>query len=103
MIEVVVSACPSPQMLVSSLPWRVYLLECGDGSIYCGTARDVEARIRAHATPKGSRYVRAHGGVRRLIGSISCADRSAACAFETKAKALPKAKRLALFRSPDPP
>lgn len=93
----------TPQQRLAALPWSVYLLECGDGSIYCGTARDVDARIKAHATLKGSRYVRTHGGVRRLIGSIACDSRSEACAFETRAKGLSRRQRLALFRATGPP
>ena len=34
----------------------VYLLRCGDGSLYCGWSVDVEKRFAAHATGRASRY-----------------------------------------------
>ena len=37
--------------------WYVYILECQDGSFYTGVAKDIDARMKAHATGKGSKYV----------------------------------------------
>src|SRR3954451_23501976 len=34
----------------------VYLLRCGDGSLYCGWTVDVEARVAAHDAGRGARY-----------------------------------------------
>lgn len=42
-------------------PWSVYLLRCGDGSLYAGIARDVAARLRAHERGRGARYTRGRG------------------------------------------
>lgn len=42
-------------------PWSVYLLRCGDGSLYAGIARDVEQRFEAHARGRGARYTRGRG------------------------------------------
>ncbi|MEO7097567.1 MAG: GIY-YIG nuclease family protein, partial [Polyangiales bacterium] len=36
-------------------PWYVYVLRCGDGSLYTGVARDVSARLAAHESGKGAR------------------------------------------------
>jgi putative endonuclease len=41
--------------------WQVYMLRCGDGSLYTGIARDVEARLAQHAAGKGARYTRGRG------------------------------------------
>lgn len=35
-----------------------YLLECSDGSLYCGWTNDLEKRVRAHKEGKGGRYTR---------------------------------------------
>ena len=35
-----------------------YMLECRDGSYYCGWTTDLEKRIQAHAAGKGARYTR---------------------------------------------
>ena len=41
--------------------WYVYILRCGDGSLYTGITPDVEARLRAHHAGKGARYTRGRG------------------------------------------
>ena len=48
------------------------MLRCGDGSLYTGVAKDVEARLRQHQDGKGSRYTRAHLPV-TLVWSSECA------------------------------
>ena len=37
----------------------VYILRCGDGSLYTGIAKDVTARLRQHQAGRASRYTRA--------------------------------------------
>ena len=39
----------------------VYVLRCGDGTFYIGTARDVAARLAQHAAGKGAKYTRSRG------------------------------------------
>jgi putative endonuclease len=41
--------------------WFVYILRCGDGSLYTGIARDVAARLSQHVAGKGARYTRGRG------------------------------------------
>jgi putative endonuclease len=38
----------------------VYMLRCGDGSLYTGVATDLAARVRRHEQGQASRYTRAH-------------------------------------------
>ena len=38
--------------------WTVYILRCGDGSLYTGIAKDLEARIKQHSEGKGAAYTR---------------------------------------------
>jgi predicted GIY-YIG superfamily endonuclease len=40
--------------------WTVYILRCGDGSLYTGITTDIERRLRAHAAGKGGAYTRSH-------------------------------------------
>lgn len=76
-----------------AVSWFVYLLECADGSIYTGIARDVQARFAAHVQGKGARYTRSHPPV-RVLASESWPDRSAALRAEWQIKKLtPQAKR----------
>ena len=37
----------------------VYILRCGDGTLYTGWTNDLEKRLRAHAARKGAKYTRA--------------------------------------------
>jgi putative endonuclease len=37
----------------------VYILRCGDGSLYTGVAKDLAARLLQHQAGKASRYTRA--------------------------------------------
>ena len=41
-------------------PAFVYVLRCGDGSLYTGVAKDLDARLRQHEAGRASRYTRAH-------------------------------------------
>lgn len=40
--------------------WAVYILRCGDGSLYTGIAKNVEDRLRKHRQGKGAAYTRTH-------------------------------------------
>ena len=41
-----------------------YILECADGSYYCGWTNDLEKRVAAHNAGKGGKYTRAHRPVK---------------------------------------
>jgi len=38
--------------------WTVYILRCGDGSLYTGIAKDVLARVKQHSEGRGAAYTR---------------------------------------------
>lgn len=38
----------------------VYILECGDGSLYTGWTNDLKHRIKMHEEGNGAKYTRAH-------------------------------------------
>lgn len=41
------------------MPYFVYILECADSTLYCGSTNDVERRLKAHNTLKsGARYTK---------------------------------------------
>jgi len=74
----------------------VYLLECRDGSLYTGITNALAERIAAHMLGKGARYTRSHPP-KRLIGSLSYANRSEASVAEYRIKRLKPAQKLSLF------
>ena len=38
--------------------WYLYILRCGDGSLYTGITTDVPRRLEAHRQGKGAKYTR---------------------------------------------
>lgn len=78
--------------------WYVYLLECLDGSFYTGITNDLEKRMLAHKTGKGSKYTRAKG-FNKLLSSKKYSSKSEALKAEYKIKQLPKLEKLAFFNS----
>lgn len=63
------------------------MLRCGDGSLYTGVAKDVNARLLQHQEGKGSRYTRAHLPV-TLAWSMECATWSDGLKEEIRIKRL---------------
>ena len=43
---------------MSARTWTLYLLRCGDGSLYAGITNALEKRLATHASGKGARYTR---------------------------------------------
>ena len=74
----------------------VYLLRCGDGSLYCGWTVDVERRVAAHQAGRGGRYTAARRPV-TLAWSAPMPDRTAARREEARIKRLTRAQKLALL------
>ncbi|MBQ2718890.1 MAG: GIY-YIG nuclease family protein [Clostridia bacterium] len=79
----------------------VYILECGDGSLYTGTARELFRRMRDHfeKTPAAAAYTRAKG-VRRLVLAWECDGISAALRAEAAIKRLTRREKEELLASP---
>ena len=77
--------------------WTVYLLRCGDGTLYCGITNDLQNRLEAHRSGKGAKYTRGRGPL-ELVYTESCEDKSAALKRERQIKALPREKKLALIK-----
>ncbi len=75
--------------------WQCYVLQCADGTFYCGVTNDLEKRISVHNAGEGAKYTRGRTPV-KLAYSEGCADKSAALKRELEIKALPRAKKLVL-------
>ena len=75
----------------------VYMLECGDGSLYTGWTNDLARRLAAHQSGRGAKYTRGRAPV-RLVYAEQCTDKSAALRREAAVKALPRARKLELAR-----
>ena len=73
--------------------WCVYLLECRDGSYYCGITNDLDRRIEQHNAGAGAKYTKGRGPV-KLIGSKTVDDRSVALKLEALVKKKKKAEKV---------
>jgi putative endonuclease len=77
-------------------PWFLYILECGDGSLYTGISNNVEKRLTCHQSGKGAKYTRTHQPV-KLMYVEKCGAQGKAMSREREVKRYPKKKKLALF------
>lgn len=79
------------------MAWSVYILRCGDGSLYTGIARDVEARLAQHASGRGARYTRGRGPL-TLVYVEPAATHGEALRREAALRRLGRAGKEALAR-----
>jgi putative endonuclease len=78
--------------------WQVYILECADGSLYTGIARNLDERIAAHNNGTGAKYTRGRRPV-KLVYQENATSRSIALRREITIKKLPRADKLRLAES----
>lgn len=76
--------------------WFVYIVRCGDDSLYTGIARDVAARLRAHETGRGARYTRSRGPL-SLCAVRRCSSKGQALRLEHSIKGLRREAKQALL------
>ena len=78
------------------MPWYVYILRCGDGTLYTGITDNVSRRLAAHRAGKGAKYTRGRGPL-ELVYREDCTDKSAALRREIAVKRLTRQEKLALI------
>ena len=78
--------------------WVVYILECGDNSLYTGITTDLSARFAAHRAGTGAKYTRGRGPL-NLVFQEPAPDRSAATRRESEIKALDVAAKRRLINT----
>ena len=76
-------------------PYFLYILRCGDGTLYTGITDDVPRRLEAHRAGKGARYTRGRGPL-TLLYFEQCENKAAALRREYAVKHLPRAEKLKL-------
>ena len=80
--------------------WYLYILRCGDGTLYTGITTDVEKRLEAHRSGKGAKYTRGRGPL-ELVYQERCADHSEALKREFAMKQLSRQQKEALIAGND--
>jgi putative endonuclease len=63
----------------------VYIIECGDRSLYTGITNDLERRFDEHKKGKGGHYTSSKEVV-KIVYSEGCPDRSSALKREAQIK-----------------
>ena len=73
--------------------WYLYILRCGDGSLYTGITTDVDKRLEMHRSGKGAKYTRGRGPL-EVVYREECGTHSQALKREIAVKRLsPQQKR----------
>ena len=80
--------------------WLVYLLECADGTLYCGVTNNMDRRLNQHngQVPGGARYTRGRRPV-LLLANRACGDKSAALRLEKAVNSRPRTHKLQFLLS----
>ena len=73
--------------------WYLYILRCGDDTLYTGITNDISARLKAHASGKGAKYTRGRGPL-ELVYQERQESYSAALKREYQVKQLTRAQKL---------
>ena len=76
--------------------WCVYILRCGDGTLYTGMTDDFEKRLAAHRSGHGAKYTRGRTPLEAVYRE-DCASKSDALKRECAIKRLTREKKLALI------
>ena len=81
--------------------YLVYILRCGDGTMYTGCTNDLDRRLRAHQAGRGAKYTRSRLPV-ELVYREAVPDRSAALRREAAIKRMDRRAKLALIAAGPP-
>ena len=76
--------------------WYLYILRCGDGTLYTGITPNVKKRLDQHRVGKGAKYTRGRAPL-ELVYQESCGNHSQALKRELLVKKLTKAQKECLI------
>lgn len=81
--------------------WRMYVLECADGTLYTGISTDIRRRLRQHngELKGGAKYTRPRRPVELLL-QVECGTKSRALKLEYRFKKLSRRQKLELILAP---
>ncbi len=78
------------------MAYHVYILRCGDGTLYTGATNDISRRLETHQSGHGAKYTRSRLPV-ELVYQEQAADWPAALRREAALKRLSRQEKLALI------
>ena len=78
--------------------WLVYILQCGDGTLYTGVTDDLPHRLEMHRTGKGAKYTRGRSPL-TLVYQENAPSHSDALKREYRIKQLSRAEKLKMIQN----
>ena len=78
--------------------WLVYILQCGDGTLYTGVTDDLPHRLEMHRAGKGAKYTRGRSPL-TLVYQENASSYSEALKREYRIKQLSRADKHILIES----
>ena len=81
--------------------WKLYILRCGDGTLYTGITVDVAHRFQMHQSGKGAKYTRGRGPL-ELVYMEECGTHSDALQREITIKRLSRQEKMKLIENNEP-
>lgn len=76
--------------------WFLYIIRCGDGTLYTGITKDIQRRLAEHrgrdGGNKGAKYLRSRGPL-KLVYAKKAGTRSQALAMEYRIKRMKKREK----------
>ena len=78
--------------------WHVYILRCGDGTLYAGATSDLPKRLDAHRAGTGAKYTRGRTPL-TLVWKRRVRSWSAALKLEARIKRMARTEKQALIRN----
>ena len=74
--------------------WHMYVVRCGDGTLYTGVTTDITRRVNEHnASPRGAKYTKSRRPV-TLVYSKAYPNKSLAMKAEYRFKQLTRAEKI---------
>ena len=90
-----------PFLEVMEQVWKLYIIQCGDGTLYTGITVDVDHRFAMHETGKGAKYTRGRGPL-KLKYVEECGSHSEALQRELAVKRLTRQEKMELIEKWNP-
>lgn len=72
--------------------WSLYILRCGDGSLYTGITVNIADRLEKHRSGKGAKYTKGRGPL-ELVYQEKCGSHSDALKREYAMKQITKSEK----------
>ena len=91
-----VGGISGPFLEIMEQTWKLYILLCGDNTLYTGITVDVDHRFAMHQSGKGAKYTRGRGPL-KLVYVEECGTHSDALQREMAVKRLSRQEKMKLI------